>query len=124
MVGVAVVLPPPVCGIFRGGSTTATPTLDFIVSLRDLLAPGYFLTTLLFGHSRAMFNLLLADRFSVWNLDLWYAVPAIIAVSLVYAATRHERMRPILVHASRMALWTFGFMFLIFAVLELMSWRT
>jgi cytochrome c oxidase assembly factor CtaG len=71
-----------------------------------------------------MFNLLLADRFSVWNLDLWYAVPAIIAVSLVYAATRHERMRPILGHASRMALWTFGFMFLIFAVLELMSWRT
>jgi cytochrome c oxidase assembly factor CtaG len=70
-----------------------------------------------------MFNLL-AEHFSLWDIDLWYAVPAIIAVSLVYAATRHERMRPILAHASRMALWTLGFMLLIFAVLELMSWRT
>jgi cytochrome c oxidase assembly factor CtaG len=71
-----------------------------------------------------MFHLVLADHFSFWNINLWCAVVAIIAVSLVYAATRHERMRPILSHASRMALWTFGFMFLIFAVLELMSWRT
>ncbi len=70
-----------------------------------------------------MFNLL-ADQFSLCNTSLWYAMPAIIAVSLVYTATRHERMRPILIHAGRMALWTFGFMFLIFAVLELMSWRT
>ena len=71
-----------------------------------------------------MFNLLLANDFSVWNIDLWYAVPAIIAVSLVYAATRHEQMRPILIHASRMAIWTLGFMILIFVVLELMSWQT
>jgi cytochrome c oxidase assembly factor CtaG len=71
-----------------------------------------------------MFHLLLADHVSFRNLNLWCAVVAIIAVSLVYAATRHERMRPILIHAGRMALWTFGFMFLIFAVLELMSWRT
>ena len=27
------------------------------------------------------------------DMDLWYALPAIIAISLVYAATRHERMR-------------------------------
>ncbi len=71
-----------------------------------------------------MFNLLLAHDFSIWNIDLWYAVPAIIAVSLVYAATRHEQMRPILIHASRMAIWTLGFMILIFVVLELMSWQT
>ena len=71
-----------------------------------------------------MFNLLLANDFSVWNIDLWYAVPAIIAVSLVYAATRHEQMRPILIHAARMAVWTLGFMVLIFVVLELMSWQT
>ena len=27
-------------------------------------------------------------------MDLWYAVPAIIAISLVYAATRHEADAP------------------------------
>lgn len=41
-----------------------------------------------------MFNLLWADHFSIWNINLWCAVVAIIAVSLVYAATRHERMHP------------------------------
>ena len=70
-----------------------------------------------------MFNLLLADGFYFWNVDLWYAVPAIIAVSLVYAATRHEQMRPLLSHAGRVALWILGFMFVVFAVLELISWR-
>jgi hypothetical protein len=30
---------------------------------------------------------------------LWYAVPLVTSVSLVCAATRHEQMGPILVHA-------------------------
>jgi len=55
--------------------------------------------------------------------DLWYALPLIIAVSLVYAATRHERMRPILLHAGRVALWIVGFMAVVFVVLGLISWR-
>jgi hypothetical protein len=71
-----------------------------------------------------MFQLLLADGSRFWSLDLWYAVPAILAVSLVYAATRQERMRPILIHAGRVALWIVVFMCLVFAVLELISWRT
>lgn len=71
-----------------------------------------------------MFSLLFADSSRLWNNDLWYAVPAIIAVSLVYAATRHEQMRPILIHAGRMGAWIVGFMFVIFAVLELISWQT
>ena len=72
-----------------------------------------------------MFNLLLADgrNSNFWDVDLWYAVPAVIAVSLVYAATRHERMRPILIHAGRVALWIVGFMFFVFVVLEYISWR-
>ena len=70
-----------------------------------------------------MFNLLLTGGFCFWDIDLWYAVPAIIAVSLVYAATRHEQMRPILIHAGRVALWILGFMFLVFATLALVSWR-
>ena len=28
----------------------------------------------------------------------WFAIPLIIAISLVYAATRHELMEPILIH--------------------------
>ena len=54
---------------------------------------------------------------------LWYAVPLIIAVSLVYAATRHEAIVPILLHAARLALWITGFMAAIFVVLFLISWR-
>ncbi len=55
--------------------------------------------------------------------DLWYALPLIIAVSLVYAATRHERMGPILAHAGRLALWIVGFMAIIFGILVLVSWQ-
>jgi cytochrome c oxidase assembly factor CtaG len=68
-------------------------------------------------------GLLLADLSRLWQADLWYAVPAIIAISLVYAATRHEQMQPILIHAGRMALWIAGFMLVVFAVLELISWQ-
>jgi hypothetical protein len=57
------------------------------------------------------------------NLDVWYALPAILAVSFVYAATRHERMRPIFIHAGRVALWIVGFMFMVFVVLQAISWR-
>ena len=55
--------------------------------------------------------------------DMWYALPLIIAVSLVYAATRHEEMVPILAHAGRLALWIVGFMAAIFVLLFLVSWR-
>jgi len=72
-----------------------------------------------------MMGFLLADGQGLnWrDGDLWYALPLIIAVSLVYAATRHERMRPILLHAGRVALWIVGFMAVVFVVLGLISWR-
>jgi cytochrome c oxidase assembly factor CtaG len=66
----------------------------------------------------------LAEISRLWNNDLWYALPAVIAISLVYAATRNEQMRPILVHAGRVAAWVGGFMLLVFVVLELISWQT
>jgi len=56
--------------------------------------------------------------------DLWYAVPLIISVSLVYAATRHERTGPILRHAARTAVWIVGAMAVIFVVLWLVTWFT
>ena len=43
------------------------------------------------------------------------------AVSLVYSATRHEKVNPILAHALRIGVWIFGFMAVIFAVLAIVS---
>lgn len=54
--------------------------------------------------------------------DFWYALPLVIAVSLVYAATRHEAMQPILVHAGRIAVWILSFMAVVFVILLLISW--
>lgn len=68
-----------------------------------------------------MFNLLFADRFSLGSIDLWYAVPAIIAISLVYAATRHERIGSIFLHAGRVVVWITGFMAAVFAMILFVS---
>jgi hypothetical protein len=67
-----------------------------------------------------MDNLLLAD---IWSNAFWYALPLIIAVSLVYAATRHETMEPILRHAVRIAIWIVGFMAVVLAALILATWN-
>jgi hypothetical protein len=54
--------------------------------------------------------------------DLWFAMPLVVALSLVYAATRHELMVPILTHAVRIGLWIVVFMVVIFLILLLLSW--
>jgi len=59
---------------------------------------------------------------SLGALRLWYAVPLITSVSLVCAATRHEEMGPILVHAFRFAVWIIVFMGVVLAVIQLLSW--
>ena len=53
---------------------------------------------------------------------LWYAAPIIVSVSLVYSATRHEEMLPILSHAVRFAIWILVFMFTVMAVLVALDW--
>ena len=53
---------------------------------------------------------------------MWYAVPLIVAVSFVYAATRHERAWPILEHAIRFGTWIICFMSVVFAILYGVSW--
>ena len=55
--------------------------------------------------------------------QLWYALPLIVAVSLVYGATRHEHMGSILQHAWRAGVWILGFMAAIALVLYLVSWN-
>jgi hypothetical protein len=52
----------------------------------------------------------------------WYILPLILAVSLVYGATRDERPRPILSAAWHTAVWMGVFMGSIFVVLWLVSW--
>ena len=60
----------------------------------------------------------------VANVNLmWYAVPLIVAISLVYSATRHEAMNVILVHSARLALTIALFMAVIMAVLAYLTWR-
>ncbi len=54
--------------------------------------------------------------------QLWYAVPLIVSISLVYGATRHESMGPILNNAVRAASWIVGFMATIFVILWAVSW--
>ena len=54
----------------------------------------------------------------------WFALPLIVSVSLVYAATRHEDMEPILIHAVRTAGWIIGFMLIVLLVLYVISWNT
>jgi hypothetical protein len=53
---------------------------------------------------------------------LWYAVPLVTSVSLVCAATRHEAMGAILIHAARFAVWVLVFMAIVLAVIQLLSW--
>jgi hypothetical protein len=53
---------------------------------------------------------------------LWYAVPLVTSVSLVCAATRHEDMNAILIHALRFAIWVLVFMGIVLCALQLLSW--
>lgn len=55
-------------------------------------------------------------------MRLWYAVPLITSVSLVCAATRHEEMKPILIHAVRFAVWIIVFMAIVLAVIQFLTW--
>lgn len=56
------------------------------------------------------------------DMNLWYALPLIVSVSLVCAATRHENLSPILNHAVRFALWIFVFMGGVMGLLAFMDW--
>ncbi|HEY2839075.1 MAG TPA: hypothetical protein VGJ26_08005 [Pirellulales bacterium] len=69
-----------------------------------------------------MLNLAFVPLLGV-GTDLWYGLPLIVAISLVYSGTRHEQNDQILVGALRTGTWILGFMVAIFAVLGLMSWN-
>lgn len=53
---------------------------------------------------------------------MWYALPLLVSVSLVYAATRHEEVPQILNHAWRFALWILFFMGIGALVIQITTW--
>lgn len=53
---------------------------------------------------------------------LWYAVPLLVCFSLVYSATRHEEVGPILKHAFRFGLWVVVFMAAMAAIIQITTW--
>ena len=53
---------------------------------------------------------------SLWSAQIWYAVPLIVVISLVYGATRHEYLKEIVGHSIRAAIWLLVFLGIIFAV--------
>jgi len=71
-----------------------------------------------FYHEKPMLPILFA---SVYLSDLWYAVPLILVISLVYSGTRHEKLTDIFQNAWRFALWMIGFLLIIFVVFYLMG---
>jgi hypothetical protein len=54
--------------------------------------------------------------------QFWYALPLVVTISLVYAATRHEQMGAIIRHAIRFGLMVVLVMVIVFAVFFAMSW--
>jgi hypothetical protein len=54
---------------------------------------------------------------SILDARLWYAVPMIVAISLVYGATRHEHVPEILKQAFKAGVWVVGFMAIIFGLI-------
>ena len=68
-----------------------------------------------------MFDLLMplfAQQINEW----WYALPLVVVVGVVYAATRYERANDILIGSVRSAVWVCGFMGAIFVVLWGVGW--
>ncbi len=62
--------------------------------------------------------------FAAWPASqLWYLLPLLVAICLVYGATRHELAGQILIHAFKFATWIVGFMAVIFVLLCLMAWN-
>ncbi|MFO0454494.1 MAG: hypothetical protein ACK5Z0_00670 [Planctomycetota bacterium] len=72
--------------------------------------------------STGLINLLLPFlAVSLWQARLWYAIPLVLVVSLVYGATRHERMKEIIEQFIRTAIGLIGFMSAIFVVIWLVG---
>jgi len=72
-------------------------------------------------HKNASNNHNKASSFVMKINFLWYFLPLLASVSLVYAGTRQERMRAILVQAVHTAVWIVGFMAAIAIILQILD---
>lgn len=54
----------------------------------------------------------------------WFLLPLVLAISLVFNATRHEHGRPIFLGAVRWMTYCLVFMAIVFVVLLVLSWWT
>ena len=54
---------------------------------------------------------------ATWFNRMWYSMPLVVVISLVYGATRHELMRPIVEQSVRFGIWILVFMAIVFVVL-------
>ncbi len=48
---------------------------------------------------------------------LWYLLPLIVVISLVYGGTRHESVAEILANSVRSAVWLAGFLLIVFGII-------
>ena len=51
----------------------------------------------------------------------WFILPLVVAISLVYSASRHESWRRIWVHSVRLCTWILGILVLTTAILLLIN---
>ncbi len=56
---------------------------------------------------------------NIWSAQIWYALPLVLAIGLVYGATRHEHLREIVVHSARAIVWLVLFLVVIFGLVWL-----
>ncbi len=54
--------------------------------------------------------------------QLWFALPLVVTISLVYAATRHEQMDDIIRHAIHFGLMVLLVAAIVFVVFYAMAW--
>lgn len=59
---------------------------------------------------------------SLWQNDLWYAIPLIVAIAVVYAGTRFEELPQIFRYSVRVAQWIVIFMLVLLGFLLVLSW--
>jgi len=63
--------------------------------------------------------ILLAD---VWTAKIWYSIPLVVAISLVYAASKHELTAPLLRTAWQTAVWMLSFMGFVLLMMWMITW--
>ena len=81
-----------------------------------------YLQAATFSSETLQSSLVLGDMLPVSPEYLLYYLPLLVAISLVFGATRHEDTQLVLMHSLHTARWITGFMAIIFVVLLVVSW--